>query len=53
LSVEFYIGFFDLLQEDLLKVVQESKRRKVMGVLNFMFLVVIPKKKEYISFEDF
>jgi hypothetical protein len=32
LSIEFYIGFFNLVKEDLLKVVRESKRSgKVLG----------------------
>jgi hypothetical protein len=54
LSVKFYIGFFELVKEDLLKVLCESKRSgKVLGTLNSNFLALIPKKKEVTSSKDF
>jgi hypothetical protein len=28
LTMEFYVGFYDLIKDDLLKVVQESQRAK-------------------------
>jgi hypothetical protein len=34
LSVEFFLGFYDLIKEYLLKIVQESQRSsKILGVL--------------------
>jgi hypothetical protein len=54
LSVEFFLGLYDLIKEDLLKVVQESEKcSKIHGSLNKTFLVFIPPKKETSSFEDF
>jgi hypothetical protein len=54
LSVEFYLGFCELLKDDLLKVVQESKcYGKVLGSFNTTHLALIPRKKEAFSFEDF
>jgi hypothetical protein len=48
------LGFYDLLKEDLLKVVKESQHSgKVLGSFNKTFLALIPKKKEVASFEDF
>ena len=45
-TIEFYQGFFELLKEDLLKVVQESQRdRKVLGALYSTFLALVPKKQ--------
>ena len=52
LTIEFFQGFFDLVKEDLLKVVQESQRAgKVLGALNSTFLALIPKKQNPSSFE--
>jgi hypothetical protein len=54
LSVEFFLGFFDLLKYDLVKVVNESQRMgKVWGSFNSTFLALIPKKKDLDSFTDF
>jgi hypothetical protein len=54
LSVEFFLGFYDLIKEDLLKTVQESQRSsKVLGALNKIFLALIPNKNESCTFEDF
>jgi hypothetical protein len=54
LTVEFYLGLYDLLKDDILKVAKESKKsRKIVGSFNATFLALIPKNKEAISFEDF
>ena len=54
LTIEFFQGFYDLVKEDLLKIVQESQRvGKVLGALNFTFLALIPKKQNPASFEEF
>ena len=46
LTIEFFQGFYDLVKEDLLKIVQESQRvGKVLGALNSTFLALIPKKQ--------
>jgi hypothetical protein len=54
LIVEIFLGFYDLLKGDLLKVVQESQQSgKILGSFNKNFLDLIWKKKETVSFEDF
>ena len=54
LIIEFFQGFYDLVKEDLLKDVQESQRvGKALGALNSTFFVLIPKKQNPSSFEEF
>jgi hypothetical protein len=51
---EFFIFFFDLVGEDLLQMVEDSRTRgKISGSLNATFLVLIPKKSDPLSFNDF
>ena len=46
-TVEFYIGFYDLIKKDILEVVRESQESgKVLGSLNSNFLSLIPKKQK-------
>ena len=46
-SVEFFLGFYDLIKEYLLKVVIESQHsRKFLGSMNSTFLALIPKKQK-------
>jgi hypothetical protein len=53
-TIEFYLGFFEFLKEDLIKVVRESQRSgKVLGALNSTFIALIPKKQDSGAFEDF
>ena len=43
--VEFYIGFFDLIGDDMLKVVEEYRfAGHVHGPINSTFIALIPKK---------
>jgi len=43
--VEFYEGFYDLQEYDLLRVVEEVKRlRKVLGTFNSIVLALTPKR---------
>jgi hypothetical protein len=43
-TVEFFTFFFDLIGEDLLEMVEESRRLgKIVGGLNATFLTLIPK----------
>jgi hypothetical protein len=45
--VEFFIGFYELLEKDLLKVVEEVKSsRKVSSSLNATFIALILKKNK-------
>jgi hypothetical protein len=54
LMVEFFLGFYDMLKEDILKVVRESQRSgKVLGTFNSMFITLIPKKQDGVSFGDY
>jgi hypothetical protein len=45
--MEFYLDFYDLLAEEILRVVEESRiSRKILGALNANFITLIPKKSE-------
>jgi hypothetical protein len=53
-NIEFYLGFFDLLGKDILKVVEESRLNgRIHGPLNSTFIALIPKVNEPLSFDDF
>jgi hypothetical protein len=52
--VDFFLGFYDLMEEDLLRVVEEVQTSgKVWGDCNYIFLALIPKKENPISLNDF
>lgn len=52
-TVEFFIGFFDLLGDELLRVVEETRLiRKVLGYFNTTFLAIIPKSDKATPFRD-
>jgi len=54
ISVEFYLDFFELMKEDLKKVVNESQSLgKIWPSFNKTLLAFIPKKKISSSFEEF
>ena len=45
-TLEFYLGFYDMMKNDILEVVREPQGSgKVLGSLNSTFLSLIPKKK--------
>ena len=51
LTIEFYLGFYDLLKNDILKVMQEAKSSgKVLGGLNSTFLDLNSNKQEYFEY---
>jgi hypothetical protein len=53
-STDFFIHFFDLVGEDLLQMVEESRLLgKIVGGLNSTFLTLIPKVIKPKTFEDF
>jgi len=53
-SIEFYLGIFDLLGKDILKVVEESRKNGcIHEPLNATFIALIPKIDKPISFDDF
>jgi len=52
--MEFYLAFYELIKDDLLKTVRESQSSgKVLGSLNTSFLCLIPKTQEGASFDDY
>jgi hypothetical protein len=45
--VELYLGFYELLEEDLLRVIEESRSLgKVLEALNTIIIALIPKRNE-------
>ena len=51
---KFYVGFFELLEKDLLLVVEESRKvGKFLGALNTTFLAIIPKRYVLGTFDEF
>ena len=53
-TLEFYLGFYDLLKKDLLEVVRESQESgKVLGIFNATLLTLIPTKQNPTSFDEF
>ena len=45
-TLDFFLGFYDMLKSDILKVVRESQRTgKLLGEMNAIFLTLIPKKQ--------
>jgi hypothetical protein len=53
-TIEFFLAFFDLVGNELLEVVEESRRLgKVSGELNATFIALIPKSDKPDSFDGF
>lgn len=53
-SIEFYLGFFELLGEDLLEVVEKSRKSRVIHApINSTFIALIPKVEKPEAFDDF
>jgi hypothetical protein len=53
-TIEFYRGFFDLIRENLLKVVEESRTNGIIhSPFNSTFITLIPKLNDPQSFDDF
>jgi hypothetical protein len=53
-TTEFFIFFFDLVGEDLLQMVEDSRLKgHISGSLNSTFLALIPKTDSSLSFNDF
>jgi len=52
--IEFYLGFFDLLGNDILKVVESSRKNgRIHDPINATFIALIPKIDKPTSFDDF
>jgi hypothetical protein len=53
-SIEFFLGFFDLLGNDILKVVEEYRKNGcIHEPLNTTFISLIPKSDNSDTFDDF
>ena len=51
--MEFFLAFFDLLGNDLVNLVEESRQEgRVIPSLNSTFIALIPKKDKPLSFAD-
>ena len=54
LTLEVFLGFYDLIKKDILALVQESRKsRKLLGSMNSTFIALIPKKQKCEAFEDY
>lgn len=52
--IEFYLGFYDLIGGDLMKVVEESRFAGfIHALINSTFIALIPKVDNLISLYDF
>ena len=53
-TIEFYLGFFKIIWEDLLEVVEESRRSGVIHApINVTFIALILKFDKAATFDDF
>ena len=53
-TLEFFLGFYDKIKEDILEVVKEYRKvGKVLGSLFPTFITLIPKKNKTETFEYF
>jgi len=53
-SIQFYLGFFNLIGDDILKVIEESiLNGRIHSPLNTTFIALIPKVNDPLSFDDF
>jgi len=53
-TIEFFLGFYDLLKVDLLRVVEESRLSGMIHApFNFAFLALILKTNDLVSCDDF
>jgi hypothetical protein len=53
-NIEFYLGFFELIGKDILKVIEESRQNgRIHDPLNTTFIALIPKVNDPHSFDDF
>jgi hypothetical protein len=54
LLVEFFLGHFDFVEEDLRKVIEESRStRKILAAYNATFISLITKSDNPTSFDKF
>jgi hypothetical protein len=53
-TVEFFLAFFDILGDELVEMVEESRKKgRVSGALNATFLALIPKSENPRNFGDY
>jgi hypothetical protein len=53
-TIEFYLGFFELIRKDILKVIEASRLNgRIHSPLNTTFIDLIPKVNDPLSIDDF
>eukprot|EP00253_Pinus_taeda_P032224 PITA_32224 len=53
-TIEFYLTFFDTLGNDLLQIVEDSRRRgRISSAIKSTFIALIPKSNAPLTFDDF
>eukprot|EP00253_Pinus_taeda_P011273 PITA_11273 len=53
-TIEFYLAFVDLLGNDLLKIVEDSRRRgRISSAIKLTFIALIPKSNAPNTFDEF
>ena len=52
--MEFYLGFYEMLEDEILRVVNESMSScKVLGAFNTTSVALIPKHVDVANFENY
>jgi hypothetical protein len=52
--MEFFVGVYDLLEDDLLKIIKDSRTsRGILATFNTTFIVLIPKPDNPLRFEEY
>lgn len=53
-SIEFYLAFFEVIRNDLLKVIEKCRKSgRMHGAINTTFIALIPKSDNPSSYNDF
>jgi hypothetical protein len=52
--IEFFLGFYELLEDDVLRVTKESRiNGKILVDFNSTFIAFIPKEVNLVSYEEY
>eukprot|EP01018_Ginkgo_biloba_P003770 Gb_15008 [translate_table: standard] len=53
-TVEFFLGFYEVIEEDLMSVIEESRSSgRILAAFNTTFIALIPKSDNPSSFDEY